>query len=73
MITREFWRWHMLSETTGRRAATRYRMTREQALAQDPTAEPVEGSLEVRQCPETPEEYLAISPGGAARGPVRSA
>jgi hypothetical protein len=45
----ELWRWIITSETTGKRVKTRHRMTEADALAMDPTAEKVPGSLEVRR------------------------
>jgi hypothetical protein len=53
----EFWRWIVNSESPpGKRIKTRHLMTREQALARDPTAEPVPGSMEMRDLPETEDE-----------------
>jgi hypothetical protein len=52
--------WWITNEVTGRRVQTRYAMPVEVALAQWPGAEPVEGSLEVREIPETDAE-LAIA------------
>lgn len=46
---------------SGRRAATRYRMTREDALATDPHAEPVPGSLEQRRVPDGVAEHQHTS------------
>jgi len=55
----EFWRWEVWSETGPRkRINTTYRMTREQALARDPTAKPVPGSCEIRDLPENDEEMM---------------
>jgi len=56
MNTIELWRWWITDPCTGRRTATRYRMTEADALAVDAGAESVPGSLEVRP--------ISTSPGG---------
>ena len=53
--------WWITNEVTGERVKTRYAMTVEVALAQWSDAEPVEGSLEVREIPETDAEFAAAS------------
>lgn len=54
----EFWRWEIWSDRTPRkRIKTRHHMTREDALARDPTSTPIPGTREVRNLPETEEEY----------------
>jgi hypothetical protein len=57
MQTVEYWRWWIVSETTGRRVKTRHLMTEAQALERDPTATRVPGTMEPRQVPE-PGEYV---------------
>jgi hypothetical protein len=53
----EFFRWLIQSDTLpGKRIQTRHHMTREQALARDPTATPIPGTREVRNLPENEEE-----------------
>lgn len=60
----EFHRW-FLTGPTGKRYKTRHVMTREDALEQDPTAEPVPNSKEVRELPATPEEIeRSMNPRG---------
>ena len=50
-----YWRGYVESQTPpGKRIKTRHHMTREDALARDPTATPVPGSLEVRHIPDEP-------------------
>ena len=51
----EFWRWWITDEF-GRRRKTTYRMSRDIALERYPDAEPVAGTLEMRDLPETYEE-----------------
>ena len=46
--TREYWRWEIWSDTAHRRIKTRHLMTEADALAQDPTAVRVPGTLELR-------------------------
>lgn len=50
----ELHRWVITDQVTGKRRPTRYVMSREDALALDPTAEPVPGTLEVRAVPDDP-------------------
>ena len=57
MHTIDLYRWVI----TGRRSTTRYRMTREDALATDPHAEPVPGSLEQRRVPDDVAEHQHTS------------
>jgi hypothetical protein len=57
----EFWQWWIVSQTTHKLCKTSWRMTAEQALAMYPEAERVEGSCEIRLCPEKPEEYDSAS------------
>ena len=54
----EFWQWWITDEF-GRRRKTSYRMSRETALERHPDAEPVAGSMEIRNLPETLEEQDA--------------
>ena len=51
----EFHRWFITDET-GRRRKTTYRMTREDALQRFPGAEPVPGTVEIRNLPDTDDE-----------------
>lgn len=48
MQTVELWRWRVTDIYTGQRVVTPYRMSEALALIDDPTAERVEGSREVR-------------------------
>jgi hypothetical protein len=53
----EYWYWRMRSETAPNKVVTtRWRMPEAEALARDPDAERVPGTLEVRELPETDEE-----------------
>ena len=52
----EFAQYMLLVEHTGKRRRSRWKMTREEALARDSGAVVCPGSEEVRQLPETPEE-----------------
>jgi hypothetical protein len=56
-----YFNWWITNEVTGRRVQTRFAMPVEVAMAQWPGAEPVEGSLEVREIPETDAEFAAAS------------
>jgi len=56
-----YFNWWITNEVTGQRVQTRYAMPAEAAMAQWPGAEPVEGSLEVREIPETDAELAAVS------------
>jgi hypothetical protein len=56
----EFWRWNVAHPFKhGKTIATRHRMTEQDALAGDPSATRVPGSLEVRDLPETQDELNA--------------
>lgn len=57
----EFWLWMVPSETRpGKLVKTRHRMTEQQARERHgAAAQRVEGSCEVREMPETPEEAAA--------------
>jgi hypothetical protein len=61
----EFWRWAYTDPETGARKRTTYRMSREDAEQRFPGAEPIEGTREVRNLPDGPEEWDSA---GAARG-----
>ena len=52
----EYWLWWITDETTGKRRRTAYRMTRHEALSRFPGAEPVFGTMEIRNLPERDEE-----------------
>jgi hypothetical protein len=62
------WRWRITDPSSGRRSTTRYRMTEADALATDPAAERVPGSLEVLTVPDDP---LALSAASLQAGPGR--
>ena len=57
MHTIDLWRWVITDPLSGRRGPTRYRMTEADALATDPTAERVPGTLERREVPDGPGEH----------------
>jgi len=60
MKTVEYWRWEVASETPpGRRIKTRHHLRREDALARDPTATPIPGTMILREISETEEERWA--------------
>lgn len=67
MKTVEFWCWWVVDEVTGKRRATRHKMTEEEALTRCPGATRVEHTLELRQMPETPEESADLF---RPRGPL---
>ena len=48
MNTVEVWSWKLRSETTGRIVRARWKMTEAEALARDPAAERVPGTVEQR-------------------------
>ena len=56
MKTVEFWCWWVVDEVTGKRRATRHKMTEPEALERHPGAERVAGTMELRSMPETDEE-----------------
>lgn len=64
----EYWRWWITDEVSGKRRKTRWRMTEQDATAH-PGAERVAGSLEIRNCPETPEEMIRMTCASSALGP----
>jgi hypothetical protein len=53
----EFFRWVYNDLETGARKRTTYRMSREDAEQRFPGAEPIEGTREVRNLPESPDEW----------------
>jgi hypothetical protein len=57
----EFWYWMMLDQF-GRRRKSPCRYRAEDALSRDPTATRVEGSCEVRSCPENSDELAKLAP-----------
>lgn len=59
MAKLELWRWWVTDPERGVRYATRHRMTEADALALDPTAERVPGTLEVREVADDPETLRA--------------
>jgi hypothetical protein len=56
----EFWRWWITDEH-GYRRKTSWRMSRDEAVKHDPNAEPVAGSLEMRNLPESRAEWQSNS------------
>jgi hypothetical protein len=58
MHTEEYWRWYLRNEITGKPKPSRWAMCEANALAIDPTATRVPGSLEVRRLPDGPHEYV---------------
>lgn len=69
MQTIEMWRWLITDPATGRRRATRYRMTEADARATDPGAERVPGSLEQRQVPASADEAVGLQARDGGRRP----
>lgn len=53
----ELWTWTLRCETTGRVARSRWKMTAADAKARDPMAQSVPGTREVRDVPESPDEW----------------
>jgi hypothetical protein len=51
--------WMLLNEATGKRKRSRWKMTKDDALARDPGATPCPGSQEVRDIAETEDEKYA--------------
>ena len=52
----EFWIWWITDESGDRRMTT-YRMSREVAIKRFPDAKPVPGTLEMRDVPESKDEW----------------
>lgn len=69
MKTVELWRWRITDPANGRRYTTRHRMSAADALATDPKAERVEGSMELRRVPEGAHEHETTAPGRREPGP----
>jgi hypothetical protein len=71
----EFWLWGIWSLQGTKKVRTRHRrMTVAEALARHPEAVRVEGSCEIRDIPETPEEaadeaFRMMTPSGSSRRP----
>lgn len=61
MKATEFWFWKMRDDW-GRVRRSVCRFTEAEALKRDPHAERVEGTCEVRMCPETVEELARAAP-----------
>lgn len=57
-----FYLWWITDER-GRRRRTTYRMTEAEARERHPGAEPVEGSREIRNLPESVDEHEYTQPG----------
>lgn len=69
----EFWRWEIWAELgPRRRIKTRHHMRREDALATDPTATPIPGTMILRDLPETDEEVNLVSRHSQLAGPPPS-
>jgi hypothetical protein len=60
MKPKEFWRWRLRSEITGRLYSSRYDMAEADALAVDPKAERLPGSKRVRMVPENDDEMQRL-------------
>ncbi len=68
MKTVETYRWRYLER--GKLKTTKFHCTWEHIREENPEAEPVEGTLILRQEPETPEEGILFASGGNARTKV---
>ncbi len=64
----EFWFWKVRDELTGKMRTTRYRMDAATALQRHPEAVKT-GSPEIRNLPETPEEFKANTTSSFQRNP----
>lgn len=64
----EFWRW-MMTDEFGRRRKSPCLFTEADALARDQTATRIDGTCEIRMCPETSDERSRLAPdtGGFMR------
>ncbi len=60
MKATEFWFWKMRDDW-GRVRRSVCRFTEAEALARDPQAQHIEGTCEVRMCPETVDEISALA------------
>ena len=58
----ETWTWKMRCETTGKVVRARWKMTAEEALARDPAAERLPGTMEMRTVYEPGEAPLHSTP-----------
>lgn len=65
----EYWRWRIVSDTSGKLYNSKHRMDEETALRRHPEAVRVPGSMEVRMLPETDEEKAANWPSAWQRNP----
>ncbi len=61
MARLELWRWRITDPERGTTYATRHRMTEADALALDPAAERVPGTLEVREVADDLEQLRSSS------------
>lgn len=61
MHTVSRWRWRILDPDRGRRYTPRCHMTEADALALDPTAERVDGTLQLLELPDSPAEHQSTS------------
>lgn len=67
METIEYWRWWIVSETTGKRTRSRWHMTAETAAGY-PGAERVPGTLELRPAGGLPAHSTPKTPGADTEG-----
>jgi hypothetical protein len=67
MKTAHLYRWRYFER--GRTHKTRYVCTWEDICEEHPDAEPIEGTLELRQVPETDEERAAVILGHSTQPP----
>ena len=68
----ELWRWRYFDPVRKRHVTTRFVLSDADAAVQYPDgATKVEGSLEVRNVPETDEERAAASTGAFSASPLR--
>ena len=72
MKATEFWFWKMRDEW-GRVRRSVCRFTEAEALARDPQAQPMDGTCEIRMCPETVEERARAAPKTPPSGMPRYA
>jgi hypothetical protein len=61
MATLQRWRWRVTDPASGRRYVTRHHMTEADALATDPAAERVEGTLQVLEVADGPNLHSTSS------------
>jgi len=66
----ELWRWRYFDPVRKRNVATRFVLSEADAAQQFPGAMKADGSLEVREVPETDEESVAASTSAWQRPPT---